>query len=188
MCASMTLAPFEVDGVRLGPLVPDGVADGGAEAEVGPQAIVVEHLFEIGLQLRLLGVGAGPVVALEGVGVEVRGHVDLGARVAVVPPGAAGPVGLLEDGEGVDARLLELDRSGDAGEAGPDDGDLGRARRAEMPPSHRCVHATTCPAPAPFGMFGEPSARCMRPTAFCRTTAPVGITAPMMKELCLCPS
>ena len=190
-----TLASVEVDGVGLGPLVPHGVADGGVETEVGPQSEVVEHLFEIGLQLGLLGVGPGPVVGLERVGVEMRSHVDLGPRVTVVPPGTAGPGGLLEDGEGMNARLLELDRRGNAGEAGPDDGDLGGACRPKVFRCPASFHASPGPARTVsvpnsdcYAAERDPSARRIWSTASCSAVMPVGMNAPMVRNPCIWPS
>ncbi len=55
-------------------------------------------------------------------------HVAGRARVGVLAPGAADVVGLLEDGEGIDAGLLEVHAHGDAGEAGADDHDRKVAR------------------------------------------------------------
>ena len=187
MLACTLLAVLEMDGVGVGALVPDRLVDRGAEAEVGAQAVVVDHLFEVGLQLGLLGVGPGPVVALERVRVEVRGDIDLGPRVAVVPPGAAGPLGLLEDGEGVDARLLELDGRGDAGESA-----ARRWRPAGVPAGPKCFRAESDFMPPPIrqhrGAGADPSAVRRCSIASFMAAAPVGIIAPMVRKPCICPS
>ena len=96
------------------------------------QPVLVDGLLEVLLQLGLLGVGAGPVVRLERVRVEVRADVDLGARVGVVPPGAADAERRLVDGERVDAGVLHLHAGGDAAEPGADDHDPRRARGSEQ--------------------------------------------------------
>ena len=54
-------------------------------------------------------------------GDRVGGDVHLAPGIAVVPPGPAGAVGLLEDREGVDAGGLQLDGGRDSGEAAADD-------------------------------------------------------------------
>jgi hypothetical protein len=87
--ADELLAGVEPHRPLVGALVPHGLVDRGVEAQVPPEVVVVEDLLQVRLELGLAGVGAGPVVVLEGVGVEVRLHVDLDARVPVVPPGAA---------------------------------------------------------------------------------------------------
>ena len=67
-------------------VVPDRRLDRDPETQVRAQPVLVDGLLEVLLQLRLLGVGARPVVRLERVRVEVRADVDLGTRVRVVPP------------------------------------------------------------------------------------------------------
>ena len=180
------LTVLEIDGVGVRALVPDRIADGGAEAEVRAQIEIVQHLLQVGLQLGLLGVGACPVVALERVRVEMRGDVDFGPRVAVVPPGTPGPFGLLENGEGVDARSLELDGCGDAGESAADDGDLGRPGRPEVLARPFGPHARSDPAAA--GLEDDPSAVRRCSIASVMAAAPVGIIAPMVRNPCICPS
>ena len=106
--------------------------DGDAEAQVRAQPELVDGLLEVLLQLGLLGVRAGPVVRLERVGVEVRADVDLGARVRVVPPGAADAERRLVDRERVDAGALHLHAGGDPAEAGAHDDDPRRPRRTEQ--------------------------------------------------------
>src|SRR5690348_14476056 len=69
--------------------------------------------------------GAGPVAAGEGKGVDVGLQVDLSAWIAVVPPGPADASGHLEDREVGNALTLQGHGRGDAAEAGSDDGDPG---------------------------------------------------------------
>ena len=107
--------------------------------------------WKYALELGLLGEELRPVVArLEAVAVEVVADVDPGARVGVLPPGAADPGVLLHDGEG-DAGLLQPDAGQQSRLAAADDHDregvpgrrvAGRldpagvgARRAPSPPS-----------------------------------------------------
>jgi len=70
-------------------VVPHRLIDRRAQPQVRPEPPVVDDLVEVPLQLDLAGMGAGPVVVLEGIRVEVGLHVDLHARVPVVPPRAA---------------------------------------------------------------------------------------------------
>ena len=106
--------------------------DRHAEPQVRAQPELVDGLLEVLLQLGLLGVGAGPVVRLERVRVEVRADVDLGTRVGVVPPRAADTERRLVDRERVDPGALHLHAGGDPAEAGADDDDPRRARGTEQ--------------------------------------------------------
>ncbi len=67
----------------------------------------------------------------------MAGDVAGGARVGVVPPGAAEAAGPLEDDEVLDARPPQRDGGADAGEAAADDGHAGgcgqRAGRGGVP-------------------------------------------------------
>ena len=125
-------AVVERDGPDVAIVVPRRRLDRDAEAQVRTQPVLVDGLLEVLLQLGLLGVGAGPVVRLERVRVEVRADVDLGTRVRVVPPGAADAERRLVDGERVDAGVLHLHAGGDATEPGADDHDPWRARGSEQ--------------------------------------------------------
>ena len=78
------------------------------------------HAVEVRLQLGLLREELGPVVArLEAVAVEVVADVDAGARIGVLPPGAA------------DAGVLLDDRERDAGLLEPDAGEQARLAAAD---------------------------------------------------------
>ena len=64
----------------------------------GQHAVVLGDLAQVAVDLRLLGVGVGPVrVEREGERVEVRRDVAAAAGVLVGPPGAADVVHLLDD-------------------------------------------------------------------------------------------
>ena len=66
----------------------------------------------------------GPVIGrFERVAVEVAADVDPSARVAVLPPGAAGTGVLLDDRER-QARLRQADAGEQSGFAAPDDDDV----------------------------------------------------------------
>ena len=105
--------------------VPGRRLHGHAEPQVGPQPELVDGLFEVLLELRLPRVCARPLMGLEREAVELRGHVDFGTRVGVVPPGAADPERRLVDREGMDAGPLQLHPGRDAAEPGADNCDPG---------------------------------------------------------------
>ena len=76
-----------------------------AEPDVPLDVPVAGDLLEVRLDLGAGRVAVAPLgIEREGVAVEVRGDVAGDAGVGVLPPGAAQPVGLLVDGEVVDAR------------------------------------------------------------------------------------
>jgi hypothetical protein len=99
------------------------------QAQVRPEAeavhdfaVVVEDLLarrEHSLPIRL---------EVEGVLVELRGHVAAEARVVVPVPGAADVRALFEHDEVLEAAALERDAHCDAGHTGPDDHDSRGAR------------------------------------------------------------
>ena len=86
------------------------------------QAVLVDAVLGVGLQLVPRRVGARPVRALlegELVGERRDVHGDTGIRVPV--PGSAGSVARLDHQVVADPGLVELDRGADAGEPGADD-------------------------------------------------------------------
>ncbi len=129
--AFVDLARVEPDGPHVAVVVPPGRAHGGLQAEVRGQPVVGHGFLQVGLELRLAGVGPGPVVGLERVAVEVRVHVDLDPGVRVVPPGPTHAGGRLVDGERGDAGPLQVDAGGDAPEPGTDHHDPRGARGTE---------------------------------------------------------
>ncbi len=101
-------------------LVPRRAEHLGPPPDVGADTVLVHDRGEVPLQLGLASEELGPVVArLEAVAVEVVAHVDPRAGVGVLPPGAADPGVLLEDGER-DAGLLEPDAGEQTGLAAAD--------------------------------------------------------------------
>ena len=86
-----------------------------------------------------------PVVGGERERVEVVRRVDAGARVAVVPPGAADGGVLLEIDER-DAGLLQVDRRAQARHAGADDEHLEALGHVERLASTRCGCRPSCAA------------------------------------------
>ena len=125
-CSPAAVGPRTVDvpALRVGvvlrrarPRVPKRMCAAQAEA--------VGDVLEVGVQLVAQGEVHRPVVGRERERVEVVGRVDAGARVAVLPPGAAhGGRSSRSIGEG-DASLLEVHRRADAGHAAADDQHLG---------------------------------------------------------------
>ena len=113
-------------------VVPGGRLHGDAEFQVRAETELVDRLLEVLLQLRLLRVGARPVVGLEREAVEMRPDVDLGAGVRVVPPGPADTEGRLVDRERVDACPPQLHANRDPAEPGTDDDHPRRPSRTEQ--------------------------------------------------------
>ena len=105
-------------GLRV--LVVDGALDLGREADVRAQLEAVGDVLEVVVQLVAQREVLRPVVGRERERVEVVRRVDPGARVVVVPPGAAHRLVLLDDREG-DAQLLEVHGRADARDAAADD-------------------------------------------------------------------
>ena len=98
------------------------LGDARAEADVREQPEARGYPLHVGLDLGCAGETAGPVrVGREGERIHRRRHVDMGARIGVVPPGAAESVLLFEDHEVVDAGALELDRRAQPRHAGAED-------------------------------------------------------------------
>src|SRR5262249_7686953 len=87
--------PLVVPGPRLA---------GDPEAQVRPEAELVDRLLEVLLQLGLTRVRARPVVRLEREAVEVRTDVDFRTGVRVVVPRSPDAERRLVHGKGLDAR------------------------------------------------------------------------------------
>ena len=93
----------------------------GVEPAVALEVVRAHDPLEVGPELGVLREVLGPVIGgLERVAVEVAADVDPGARVAVLPPRAAGPTVLLDDGER-QARLRETNACEQARFAASDD-------------------------------------------------------------------
>ncbi len=117
----VALGPPQLDGPALVVVRPRGRLHLGAEADALPQAEGVGAVAEVAVQHRLGGVVERPVVALgERVAEVVVGVVDPAPRIAVLVPGAAHVLVLVDDEE-VDARLGEAVPGEEARHAGPDD-------------------------------------------------------------------
>ena len=100
---------------QAGGLVPLSRDGAEAETEVRADAVLVGHAFEVVADLLLGRVHLGPVrVLLERERVHMRRDITGAAGIGVLAPGARDRVGLVEDDEVLDARLLELDRCSDA--------------------------------------------------------------------------
>ncbi len=106
-------------------VVPRGAAQFVIQAQVRSQAELVGAALQVGADLRLRRKHARPVgVGREGERVQVRLHIAGAARIVVVAPGGPHRAGFLEQGEVMQACLLEADRHAQPGEAGADDGDI----------------------------------------------------------------
>src|SRR5581483_6384273 len=102
-------------------VVPDDRLDLPAEPEERPEPVVVGQRYQVTVQLVAPGEIPGPVGPLgEGERVQVAGGVDAAAGIAVLQPGAADLLVLVENGEG-DARPLQLDAGAQPGEPAADD-------------------------------------------------------------------
>ena len=107
------------------PLVPHGLGDVVAEADVREDAEALGHVAEVGPDLGLRREPARPAwVRRERERVEVRLHVAGGAGVTVIAPHPAHVVGTLQHDEVADPRLPQPDGRAEPGEAGTDDGDV----------------------------------------------------------------
>jgi hypothetical protein len=117
-------------------LVPPRPEDLGLPPDVGPDAVLVHHRLEVGLELRLLREEFRPGIAgLEAVAVEVVADVHPRPGVGVLPPGTTDTGVLLDDGER-DAGLLQPDAGQQARLPAPDDDDgKGLPRRGVSPHS-----------------------------------------------------
>jgi hypothetical protein len=110
-------------GPRL--LVERGSNDLGAQPDAITQPVLLDAVLGVRLQLIARCVHARPVgTLLEGELVAERRDVDRNPGVGVPMPRSADAVALLEHEIVMEARLVELDRRPDAGEAGADDDHL----------------------------------------------------------------
>ena len=97
--------------------------DRGVEAAVRPEVELVDDGTEVVAQLRLLAVVLAPQLGrLEGEAVLMAPDVDTCAGVAVLPPGAARTLVLVDDRKG-QSRLLEADAGQDPAHPATDDDD-----------------------------------------------------------------
>ena len=150
--------------------------DGDAQLQVGAQPELVDGVFEVRLQFGLAGVGAGPVVRLERVAVEIGMHVDFGPGIRIVPPRPADPSRGLVDREGLDTGPPQFHPRRNASDPGTDHDDsrgaggaeqLRGGRPQERPPPFLAVAATRLPV--------HPDPRSGIPTAPLRASRTVSI-------------
>src|SRR6266487_2948896 len=102
-------------------LVEFGRRDPGAEAQVRSEAALGDQPVQVGQDLLAWREAPAPAPGPERVRVQLRRHVTAQARVAVVAPGPAEVVRLIQYDEVLDARLLERDRHADPAESCPHD-------------------------------------------------------------------
>ena len=126
--ASMSTPAVQRPGAGLDPpalrgVVPGGLQQAAAEADVRQQPVLAGDPSQVVADLGLPGEGAGPVrVGREGQRVQVRRDVAGAARIGVVPPDAADLLLALQHGE-VLAAALERVRRGQPAEARADNDD-----------------------------------------------------------------
>ena len=116
-----------------------GLRDLLVEPDEALDAVGLRHVLEIGLNLGPRREQMAPLrIGLEGVAVEMGGDIAGQAGVGVVAPRAAEAIGLLVDGEVVEARLQQLDRGQDARHPGAYDGEAeARVRLRRRAPERR---------------------------------------------------
>ncbi len=116
------LAAAQPDAPQRARLVPVRTQHLAAEAHMAQQVLLARHVAQVVEDLGLLAVAAGPgVVRLEAEGVQVRGHIAGRAGIGVLAPHPAHVPGLLQDGEGIDAGLLQRVPHAQAAETAADD-------------------------------------------------------------------
>ena len=95
------------------------------ESNVRNEAVGFGEVLDVPKNLGLQAVDVAPVaLGGERVAVQVRLNVASGAGVGVVPPGAAEPIGLLEDHEVGGSRGAEAGSHAEPSETGAEDGDV----------------------------------------------------------------
>ena len=99
-------------------LVELGRRDPAAEAQMRAEAALGDQPVQVGQDLLARREAPAPAPGPERVRVQLRRHVAAQARVAVVAPGPAEVVRLVQHDEVLDARLLERDRHADPAESG----------------------------------------------------------------------
>jgi hypothetical protein len=116
------LAATRLDGPAAGAVVPAAGRHVHAGLDDLLEPVLGDHLVQVAEDVRLGRAQPLPVAPLgERERVQVARDVTRRARVGVVEPGAAEPVGLLEDAHVRQAVAAQLDRRGDAAEPGADD-------------------------------------------------------------------
>src|SRR6201999_526111 len=94
-------------------------------AHVPGDAVPARDVVNVGVDLRLVGEGAGPPrVLLVGVGVQDAGDVARATGITVVAPGPAQVVGALEHHGVLDPVAPQGERHAQAGQSRARDGDL----------------------------------------------------------------
>jgi len=117
-------AIFGLERPRSVGIVESRSGDFGIEADMRGQPVFGDAVFQVSQDLVLAAVAPRPdVILLEGIGVELRGHIAGRARIVVVAPDAAGRRRALEDREAFDPGLLQRDTEANAPEAAADDRD-----------------------------------------------------------------
>ncbi|MNG11206.1 hypothetical protein D3C84_947270 [compost metagenome] len=102
-------------------VVPLDALDIGLQFHLVPQAEVLHHVTGIAVQFSLFGEHLCPAVGGERQRIERRGHVDRGARVGVLAPGAAEEIPPFQQAKVGDAGLEQIDRRALAAETAADD-------------------------------------------------------------------
>src|SRR5205823_5653986 len=126
----------EVEAPQLRAGIPGARGDLALEADVGPQAVLVGEIVDVGLHLRSAGEHPRPIrLQLVGELIGETGDVDADARVGVVAPGAPDIGSPLENDEVLDPGAPQGCAHAEAAEAGPYDRDLvvgGSAAHSEV--------------------------------------------------------
>ena len=129
--AAHHLAFFQRGFPQAGFLLERQIGDVAVEANVFFQIEFVHQIVDVIENLVAAGKAARPLrVGRERIGVQIGGDVAGGARVGVVPPGAADAVAPFQNHEIIDPRLLQPDRHAQPGKAGAHDQRRSRLRLA----------------------------------------------------------
>ncbi|MNI49749.1 hypothetical protein D3C73_1043740 [compost metagenome] len=102
-------------------VVPFDALDIGLQFHPVPQVEVLHHVAGVAVQFSLFGEHLRPAVRSERQRIEWRGHVDRGARVGVLAPGAAEEIPSFQQAKVGDAGLEQIDRRALAAKTAADD-------------------------------------------------------------------
>src|SRR5882762_2191791 len=153
---AQTISGGDVPGT-LG-FIPNRFAKASVETDMRSETVTLDAALEVIVDFLLARIHAGPFGRWsKGKRIKMRRNIARAAGVAIVPPGAANIVALLDDEKRFHAGFKELDAHADAGEARAHDEDVnpreGRLRGTSSGFGH--ARATT-------SLFDSAGATCAR--------------------------
>ena len=153
------LARFDFERPARGALVPASAPNFGIETTVREQLVLLGAMLQVGANFGLGRVRTRPVaLGLERERIQMRLDITGATRVAVVVPGAADALTLLEQDEVLEARLLQPNRHAQTAGSRPNDRDPQASR-----PVLRCAHAPSPPILPATRRAHAPNSRTPRP-------------------------